>query len=215
MPPWASSKQLTTRPLPGPPLRVIFGGQIAKGRGIDTLVDAALLLQSQSSSVQILVAGEGPERRVLEERAAGLGLSNIEFLGALPREEYRDLARSAHVGLAITVPGISPPSFPSKIVEYCSLGIPVLVCVEASSDAGEFVIQNGAGLSVPAGDPEALAIAIRKLERSLHTGELKKMSVAAHDVFNARLSVERVVEHLDRIARDTLSSPQIEADIEP
>lgn len=200
IPPWSSTKPLIDRTASEEgPLRVVFGGQIAKGRGVDTLVDAAALLQERAADVQILVAGDGPERSALERRAAAHGLTNIEFLGALPREHYRELARSAHVGIAITVPGISPPSFPSKIVEYCSLGIPVLVCVEDSSDAGEFVAVNGAGVSVPAGDALALATAIGELERSIEDGGLSTMSVAARRLFDARLSAERVVEALERI----------------
>lgn len=201
IPPWASTKPLIDRSADADrPLRVIFGGQIARGRGVDTLVDAASLLQARAANVQILIAGDGPERPALQDRAAALGLTNIDFLGALPREDYRELARSAHVGIAITVPGISPPSFPSKIVEYCSLGIPVLVCVEASSDAGDFVSEQGAGISVPAGDPESLAAAIGVLEDSIDDGGLSAMSDAARRLFDTRLSAERVVEALERIA---------------
>ena len=199
IPPWSSSKPVASMAPDLPPLRVIFGGQITRGRGIDTLLNAAELLIDEKDEIQFWIAGDGPQRSILARRAHDRGLVNVRFYGALEREAYRSLARRAHVGVAITVPGISPPSFPSKIVEYCSLGLPVVVCVESSSDAGEFVARHGAGVAVPAGDALALAEALRGLRRRLGSRELRLMSCAALELFESRFSVRRVVEACERI----------------
>lgn len=202
VPPWSCSKPTSSTATPEPPLTVVFGGQIAKGRGVDTLVETAALLEDHGTPVRIVVAGDGPERATLEKRAHDLHLTNIEFLGALPREQYRELARSAHLGIAITVPGVTPPSFPSKIVEYCSLGLPVVVCVEESSDAGDFVMKHGAGFAVPAGDPQALADCIERVSALLTDGALEAVSKSALALFESHLSVHRVVETLVKVTED-------------
>lgn len=178
---------------------VLFGGQITKGRGVDTLVEAASLLEETDANIRILVAGDGPELPSLVARAAELRVQNLEFLGAMPREAYRNLARTATVGVAITVAGVSPPSFPSKIVEYCSLGVPVIVCVEEASDAGEFIERNAAGISVPVGDPAALASAIESLAGDRESGRIEAMGAAARDTFERQLNVDRVVETLAQL----------------
>ncbi|GFK17739.1 hypothetical protein KbCgl_03110 [Corynebacterium glutamicum] len=153
----------------------------------------------QSVDIEIVIAGDGPERKRLQEKAESRQLTNIKFMGSLPRDEYRQLALTCDVGVAITVEGVSPPTFPSKIVEYCRLQLPVLVCTEASSDAGEIVAENGAGLSISAGDPELLAAALMTLREKKQAGELEGMAEQAGSLYQSKFSVERVVESLEKL----------------
>lgn len=197
IPPWSSKKPAAPVGKPSSPLTVIFGGQIAKGRGVDTLVESAAILSRREAPVRIVVAGNGPDRAMLQREAEERGLDNIEFVGSLPRERYHDLARRAHAGVAITVSGVTPPSFPSKIVEYCSLGLPVLVCVEASSDAGQIVESSNAGLSIPVGDATALATAMQTLHKMHDDGRLTTMSEAAVRLFESDFAVDRAVEMIE------------------
>ena len=200
IPPWSSLKVVEVNTSQELPLLVLFGGQIARGRGLDTLLDAAEILLSDQDEIKIMIAGDGPERASLQQNSIKRNLTNVHFLGALPRGEYRDLARSTHVGVAVTVVGVSSPSFPSKIVEYCSLGLPVIVCVEDSSDAGDLVVEHGAGFSVPAGDADALASAMKLCLEKLKSNELRQVSDAALSYFESSLSVDRVVDSLEKLA---------------
>lgn len=197
IPPWASEKNLAMPVSQVLPLSVIFGGQLAKGRGVDTLLEAAALLQSADVNVKISIAGDGPDRFLLEAYRSNLQLRNVDFVGNLPREDYRSLAGKSHVGIAVTVPGISPPSFPSKIVEYLSLGLPVIVCVEESSDAGDFVLEGKAGFKVPAGDATKLAASIRYCVQLLKSGQINHISNSALRLFETRLSVKQAVKTLE------------------
>jgi glycosyltransferase involved in cell wall biosynthesis len=199
IPPWTSSKNVGLYPPQELPLKVIFGGQLAKGRGVDTLLDAASLLLNSSSDLMITIAGDGPDRNSLEAYAHNLKLTNVNFVGNLPRDDYRNLAAKSHIGIAITVPGISPPTFPSKIAEYLSLGLPVIVCVEASSDAGDFVFEGNAGYKVDAGDAIGLAARLEDCIQILKSGQMKSFSVAAQRLFENRLSVTKVVNSLEAV----------------
>jgi glycosyltransferase involved in cell wall biosynthesis len=204
VPPWASVVDL-----PDPPrakrdrFTAIFGGQLVKGRGVDTLLEASRILEDEGRAVDILIAGDGPAAPALRDRAAALGLDHVEFLGSLARDDYRDLLQSAHVGVAVTVSGISPPSFPSKIIEYCTNAVPVVVCVEAASDAGEFIAERGAGLAVSAGDARALADALSQLLAEHERGELAERGRIARSVFLSELSVERAAATMTAAADAT------------
>ena len=125
-----------------------------------------------------------------------VGVARVRFVGRLSRPEYRKLLCSAHVGLAVTVPGVSPPSFPSKIVEYCGLGLPVIVAVEPSSDAGTLVEARGAGLSIPVSDADALAKALRRLQAELSDGLLVERSQRARAFYLGELSAEAAARAL-------------------
>jgi len=194
VPPWSSSgKDISDVPMPpSSRLLAVFGGQLARGRGVETIVAAAAMLADEP--IDIVVAGDGPERARLEQLA--VGVARVRFVGQLARPEYRKLLGSAQVGLAVTVPGVSPPSFPSKIVEYCGLGLPVIVAVEPSSDAGTLVEARGAGLSIPVSDADALAKALRRLQAELSDGLLVERSQRARAYYVGELSAEAAARAL-------------------
>lgn len=211
IPPWSSSGELPSAGFSKlERFTVIFGGQLARGRGVETLLDAALLLQNAHAPVDIVIAGDGAERNRLEEHAQNNGISNVTFAGHLERDAYRALLKTVHVGVAITVPGVSPPTFPSKIVEYCGVALPVIVCVEPSSDAGLIVETAGAGVSTPAGDPEALADAIRVLLGVHSEGALDGWSSAAQRLYEEQFSTVSAARSLEDLVHEAtpISAPK-------
>lgn len=204
IPPWSSSgMHRFDPPHKKEKFTVVFGGQLAKGRGVDTLLKAAALLQASDIQMDIVIAGEGSERVQLSADADRLNLQNVFFVGQLPRYEYRAMLATAHAGIAITVAGVTPPSFPSKIVEYCGLGLPVIVSVEPSSDAGDLVERHNAGISVSAGDVEGLAEALRTLHSSYEAGSYKSWQLNSRALYASELSTSRAVQRIAALNRDS------------
>ncbi len=199
--PWASDPGAPDSFRRRPRFTVLFGGQLTAGRGVDTLLRAAHLLQNRKTAIELLVVGDGPASQELLALAGKLGLTNTEFVKRMPREAYRELLRSVHVGVAITVPGVRPPTFPSKIAEYCAAAVAVVVCVESASDAGRMVEESGAGLAVPAGDARLLAEALGELALEHAHGSLQARYQKARRFFEDTLSVTRAAETVRDIAR--------------
>jgi glycosyltransferase involved in cell wall biosynthesis len=102
-------------------------------------------------------------RAALDRYARDLGVSShVEFLGPLaPREAWSVLSR-CHVGVAALAPIANHrQSYPTKMFEYMSLGLPVVV-----SDFPlyrDVVERHGAGVCVDPEDPDAIAAALRML----------------------------------------------------
>jgi glycosyltransferase involved in cell wall biosynthesis len=71
-----------------------------------------------------------------------LSAADVAFIGLLPERLFRF--------------GVSP----NKLFEYLASGKPILYAI----DSGDFrpVEQSGAGIQVPAGDPSAIADALRR-----------------------------------------------------
>lgn len=197
VPPWSSSSEVVPDPNKwgGSVLEAVFGGQLAKGRGLETLIAAASILEAKNErQIRIRIAGSGSEEVRLRSLAAGL--SNVQFLGQLSRDDYRSMLAAAHLGIAITVPGVSPPTFPSKIGEYAGAEVPVLVAVEQSSDAGELVERYEAGYTVSAGDAEALAEVLRLSREEFISGELQQKAFNTRSLWEQELSVRRAADRL-------------------
>ncbi|MBB6404754.1 glycosyltransferase involved in cell wall biosynthesis [Arthrobacter sp. AZCC_0090] len=189
LPPWAQTDEPSAADVSKAPVfTAIFGGQLVKGRGVETILQAAEILESRGAELKIVIAGDGALRETLEGMAASLKLRSVKFLGSIPQPEYRRLLKTAHVGIAATVTGVSVPAFPSKIVEYCRASIPVVACLDPASDAGDELLEYGAGVVLPAGDADMLADALEGLSSDLAVGRLTDLSQAARRFFDDKLS---------------------------
>ncbi|HJT45671.1 MAG TPA: glycosyltransferase, partial [Chthoniobacterales bacterium] len=61
---------------------LIFVGRLVSDKGLDVLIDALAILRDSEVNARLTVAGDGPERPVIENQIANLKLqSNIYFAG--------------------------------------------------------------------------------------------------------------------------------------
>lgn len=140
------------------PLRLIYTGRLAAEKGIDVLLDALRRIGSGSQwTLDIFGTGSGKyvlplmsmcKREFPDGRVHWFGYSN-DVPAAL-----------ANADVAV-IPSRAPEAFGLAILEAFSQGTAV---VSTDSGAQTEIIDDGRnGLIVPAGDPEALAAAIRRL----------------------------------------------------
>src|SRR5690606_37383613 len=70
------------RPLVTP--RLLCLGRLVETKGFDVAVSALALLRHRWPSARLIVAGDGPALRSLQEQAAQLGVAGfVDFIGAL------------------------------------------------------------------------------------------------------------------------------------
>jgi glycosyltransferase involved in cell wall biosynthesis len=181
----------------------VFGGQLTAGRGLETLLDAAKELGRRRSGVRILIIGSGPDRARLEGLVAAQDVDNVTFMERIDRDAYLKLIQRAHIGIAITVPNVSIPSYPSKIVDYFRMSLPAVVCIERTSDVGAIIEAAGAGMAVEAGDPIGLARAIEALKDEWLGGVLGYRSEQARQFYSEHLSATSAASALLALAFPT------------
>ncbi len=209
LPPWGSDQSVgvDTVRRGSAPFTAVFGGQLAAGRGIAEIVDAATILEGINPEVHVQIFGSGPLEPALRSRIDSAGLCNIRLMGAAPRSEYAAALGAAHTGIAATVEGVSVPTFPSKIVDYTSSSLPVVVASERSGDVGRWIEEHGAGIAVDAGDPQQLAEALSTMHEAHVAGEpWAAMSRASRQAFETDLSAEvagrRIVAQVESFTSD-------------
>jgi glycosyltransferase involved in cell wall biosynthesis len=166
-----------------------FAGRLTAQKSLGRALEAV----ASANAVQFVIAGEGPERKQLEERAAELGIAQrVRFLGAQPRERIVELFRAADA----TILSSSWENFPHTVVEALAVGTPVLA-MEAGGVAE--VVRNGEnGLLVPAGDTAALGAAVRRYFAD--DGLRERLRGAAADSV-ADYAPERVLGQLEETLR--------------
>jgi glycosyltransferase involved in cell wall biosynthesis len=140
--------------------RVVYVGALGRWNGNETLVDAAALLKDDPG-IEFLVVGDGDQRRELEDRARLSG-ARMRFLGALPKDRAVEQIRAADACVICTWDHpFHRMVLANKIFDYMGAGKPVLAA--ARGEMEQLLAEAGAGLSVPPGDPEALAAIVRRM----------------------------------------------------
>jgi glycosyltransferase involved in cell wall biosynthesis len=166
-----------------------FAGRLTEQKSLGRALEAVV----GADGVQLVIAGEGPDRKQLEERAAELGIAaRVSFLGAQPREQIVELFRAADAAILSS----SWENFPHTVVEALAAGTPVLAM--AVGGVAEVVRDGENGLLVPAGDTAALGEAVRRYfgDESLRE---RLRGAAAGSV--ARYAPERVLGELEETLR--------------
>lgn len=147
--------------------RLLFVGRLVAAKGLPILLEA----MTQLGDTVLQVVGDGPDRKMLEDMAQSLGLSNrVSFLGYQSQTQVRELLKQADVfALSSFAEGV-----PVVLMEAMAAGIPVI----ATRIAGipELVQHEESGLLVSPGDAAGFASAICQL---LEDPELRNRYAAA------------------------------------
>jgi glycosyltransferase involved in cell wall biosynthesis len=151
---------------------IVYVGRLLAHKQVHLLIEAMRLLRERRPNTTLLIIGDGPERPALERLAATLALgAAVRFAGQLQTsaEVYARLKASRVLALPSKREG-----FGTVVLEAWACGIPVVVCAEPESAAGELVDSPAKGRIVPS-NPGALAAACADLlgrDSSRSRGEL-------------------------------------------
>ncbi|MGA9874553.1 MAG: glycosyltransferase [Solirubrobacteraceae bacterium] len=181
-------------------------GSLLPVKSFDVLFRAVAILVQRRPDVQVLIAGEGPERNALEALIQELGLDGtVHLLGRRP--DVPDILQALDVAVCCSDSEGSPLS----VMEYMQAGLAV-----AATTVGGVpdLIEPGVhGLLVPPRDPPALAAALTELledpERARAMGDRGRERQRAEfdiDVLVHRLEalyLELLEAHRDRSASPT------------
>jgi glycosyltransferase involved in cell wall biosynthesis len=137
---------------------VLYAGAHGLSNDLGVVIEAACLVR-ENPKIQIVLLGDGKEKRALIESARRSGLSNVSFLPPVPKNEMGEALAAADACLAILKPiPLYATTYPNKVFDYMAAGRPVILAIDGV--IRQVVESGGAGIFVPPGDPFALAKAI-------------------------------------------------------
>jgi len=134
-----------------------FAGRLVYEKGVQDLIAAMPQVRAVHPGLRLIVAGDGPYRRELQEEAHRYNLRRaVSFTGFLGDELPAVMAATD----AMIVPSIYEP-FGMIALEAAATGVPVA----AASTGGlkEFVEPGRTGMTFPASNPDALAHIVSRL----------------------------------------------------
>lgn len=175
--------------------RFLFVGRLSSEKGIPELVRAWQIAQSLGLRDELVVAGDGPQRAVVE--SAAQRLDGIVYVGQVDATERRSLMDSAR---ALVVPSVWLEGLPMVILEALSRGLPII-----ASDHGGMaeIALKGGGMVAKAGSPHAWAMAMLEMAR-LSPEELHIRSRAASCMYNNQFHESIVLNKLNTLYAEML-----------
>jgi teichuronic acid biosynthesis glycosyltransferase TuaC len=127
--------------------------------GIDTLIKSAHIVAQKNPDTLFVVAGKGPNRKLIEDRIKELEIqNNIKLIGYVPDEllpVYYDAADY------FILPSASGEGLPLVLLEAMSCELPVIATTVGGIP--EIIEHMKNGILVPPRNPEAMAKALSKL----------------------------------------------------
>ncbi len=136
----------------------VHTGNMGAKQGLENILDAARAADERSAPVHFILVGDGGERRKLVELASGI--TRLSFVPPLDDEQYRLALAAADVLLVNEKPGVSAMAVPSKLTAYFDAGRPVIAATDPEGITASEVTEAGAGVVVPAGQPDRLLDAV-------------------------------------------------------
>ncbi len=150
--------ETTVRPSFGPRNRVVYAGQIIRGKGVDVLLES---LARVRNVFECVIIGDGSHRAYCEALSARLGLADrVRFVGFVSQALIADYYREASVALLSSV---WPEPFGAVGLEAMRYGLPVV-----AFDAGgirEWLLDGWNGFLVPWMDRDRYAAGVDELLR--------------------------------------------------
>ncbi|SHM94040.1 glycosyltransferase family 4 protein [Flavobacterium xinjiangense] len=128
----------------------VYGGNLGKPQGLDFLLET--IESNRNQDVFFLVVGSGTEYNRIEKWFVEKQLKNALLMSGLPKLDYDLLLNSCDVGMIFLDKNFTIPNFPSRLLSYLEMGMPVIAATDSNTDLGDVLEKHKCGFRVLAGD---------------------------------------------------------------
>lgn len=165
----------------------VYGGNLGKPQGIDFLLET--IAENKNNDVFFLIVGSGTEYNRTEKWFLNNKPENAILLAGLPKQDYDLLLHACDVGLIFLHKDFTIPNFPSRLLSYLEMKMPVIAATDSNTDIGNIIEENNCGYKVLSGDTKNMQIAIDKIISEEEN--YNKMKENAWDLLQKEYKVER------------------------
>lgn len=183
---------------PEMPRKTIFYiGRLERRKGVKQLLKAYQLLVQDHEDVQLVIAGNGPDREKLEAMVEELELPNVTFLGYVSEEVKLELLATADLFCS---PALYGESFGIVLLEAMASG---LVTVAGDNSGYEAVMQELGALSLV--NPEDSASFARRLELLLYEPRLRKLWQNWAAKYVKQFSYDKITDQYEALYKEAFA----------
>ena len=201
---WATAEPPSVRrqpPLVPQRFVVVYGGNLGKAQGLETVLEAAARLEHLHPDILIRLYGDGVEASSLRAKAETLHLRNLEIHPQIGKDEINAVfARADALLVHLTDHPLFTITVPSKIQAYLATGRPIAAGI--AGEAARLLAESGAALVAPPGDAEALAKIIAVLADTPADAR-RRMGLNGRHYYQRNMAFQRGVHRTLRLLDGT------------
>lgn len=145
---------------------ILYIGRLERRKGLKYLLRATRELQRSHPKARLLLAGDGTDRRELENYSQEIGVK-VQFLGFVDEQTKLELFKTSSVFCS---PARYGESFGIVLLEAMSSGLPLV----AGDNSGYSGVLTGTG-KISLLDPRDTSEFVRKLELMMYDEEVRKV----------------------------------------
>jgi len=139
----------------------VYGGNLGKPQGLDFLLETIIL--AKDKNIFFLIVGSGTEYGRIQKWFGESRPSNALLLAGLPKQEYDLILNSCDVGMIFLHKDFTIPNFPSRLLSYLEMKMPVIAATDLNTDIGNVIEDNKCGYKVISGDVNGMLRAIENI----------------------------------------------------
>ncbi|MCU7615081.1 glycosyltransferase family 4 protein [Chryseobacterium sp. GMJ5] len=163
----------------------VYGGNLGKPQGLDFLLETILATETQD--VFFLIIGDGTEFQKIQEWFNNKKPANAKLLQRLPKEDYDQLLASCDVGLIFLDKNFLIPNFPSRLLSYLEMKMPVIAATDPNTDIGDVIEEAHCGYKVMAGNQDEMQLKIKLILNS----NIKEIGERAEKLLLSKYTVDQ------------------------
>lgn len=136
--------------IPTDKLVFVYGGNLGKPQGLRFLLET--IEATKKEEIFFLIVGDGTEFPMMKEWFVSRQPQNAKLLQRLPKDDYDKLLAACNIGLIFLDKNFLIPNFPSRLLSYLEMRMPVLAATDPNTDIGDIIEDANCGFKVLAGD---------------------------------------------------------------
>lgn len=137
---------------------VVYGGNLGVPQGLDFLLET--ILKVKNEKVFFLIVGSGTMFSKIAKWFDNEQPKNAKLIAGLPKVDYDQLLQACDIGLIFLNKNFTIPNFPSRLLSYLEMKMPVIAATDTATDIGQILEKNQCGKWVLAGDLENMQAAL-------------------------------------------------------
>ena len=165
----------------------VYGGNLGKPQGLNFLLST--IIETKRSDVFFLVIGSGTEYDRINKWFKNKSPKNAMLMSFLPKKDYDLLLAACDVGLIFLSKNFTIPNYPSRLLSYLEMKMPVIAATDVNTDIGVDIEKNKCGFSVISGNMKDMQEAINQIMNNIVNS--KKMNQNAWNFLQREFKSER------------------------
>ena len=176
-------------------LTLIYAGNIGRFQDFDIFINAFNLLP-RNHDINFLIIGDGVKKLDLKNKLKRKGC-NIKIFDYMPAHKVKSIINKADLGIVTLVNNMHKYAYPSKLLTYLQLGVPILTNTNINCDITKDIVSSNCGFWISKNNPIFLSNLLIKLLKDKTWRKI--MSNNAINLYKKRFSSKVILDKWNTI----------------